>query len=141
MSCPCSIDNNIDRDFLFLSYPPVEASVTITSSAGPYLLGAEVDLECAVSGGSPAPALKWFKGSAEVSIESVLSFPAAVDDHDKVFRCDAVNNAGTVSAAITLQVYCKYRNPAKRSSFAYASLLNQMRKCLVVLVPCQNELC
>ena len=72
-----------------------------------YFLGDMVNLECLVSGGSPTPTQKWFRDSVEVSSQSEHSFLASVDDDGKVFRSDAINDAGTKSDAITLQVFCK----------------------------------
>ena len=84
--------------------------VRITSTAGPYFVGNNVDLDCEVDEGNPPPTQKWLRDSVEAGMAARLSFVASVDDDGKVYQCDGINTVDTISQSITLQVFCMIKS-------------------------------
>ena len=92
--------------FLFLC--PVPPSFTMTPS--PVSIGIENtphELTCLVDG-DPTPQITWLLLGGVIAVGSTLSFANLQRTDAENYTCTATNIAGTISATISLEVFCEY---------------------------------
>ena len=87
---------------------PVPPSFTMTPS--PVSIGIENiphELTCLVDG-DPTPQITWLLLGGVIAVGNTLSFGNLQRTDAENYTCTATNIAGTISATISLEVFCEY---------------------------------